>query len=83
MQRKSFCSVWGTVSYHPMKYYFHIVGHEKLQIDRFGETFINPSNMKDHARFLAKDLSGAGLRGYTLVVTKEDGFIVDRLEITP
>jgi hypothetical protein len=66
-----------------MKYYFHILGHERLQVDRSGETFVDPENMKDHARFLAKDLSGSGLRGYTLVVTTESSDIVHRLEITP
>ena len=65
-----------------MKYYFHIVGLERLQVDRAGETFVDPENMKDHARFLATDLSGSGLRGYTVVVTKESGDIVHRVEIT-
>ena len=66
-----------------MKYFFHIVGHDKLQVDRSGENFVDPENMKDHARFLAKDLSGAGLRGYTLVVAKENGDIAYRMEIEP
>jgi hypothetical protein len=66
-----------------MKYYFHIVSHEKLQVDRSGQTFTDPENMKDHARFLAKDLSGAGLRGYTVVATKESGDIVHRVDVAP
>lgn len=66
-----------------MRYYFHIVGAERLQVDRAGQTFTEVANVEDHARYLAKDLSGSGLSGYTVVATNDRGDIVFRAGIIP
>lgn len=64
-----------------MKYFFHILSKEKFHIDSSGQSFGDVENMKDHALMMAKDLSAKGLQGYALVVTKEGGDIVQRINI--
>ena len=66
-----------------VRYFFHIYGPRKLQVDKVGLTFTDFANAEDHARFRAKDLSGSGLEGHSIIVAKENGDIVLWVNITP
>ena len=64
-----------------MKYYFHILGQNRLKIDAAGQVFSNRVDAAEHGQFIAKDLKNAGLKDVLIIVTSDNGEILCRIDV--